>query len=258
MIWPISVAALEVWSAREEISVATTAKPRPASPALAASMFAFNESRFVWEAISEIISVDALIFITEAFVAFVWAPNSLTAWTVFWLILFRCSKILMAWLLVSFIIWALFSSSMAFSLACETSSPIVTISCSAFKVSSAWLPAPVAISRIACSTRRRYSMVFSELLFSSLEEFCKTWELSEMEPIMLFRLVANVFVLFVITPTSSPRRRFFWFTSTFRLPSARLSSTFTLPCMELEIEYAKMKLVITAMIMTIRIAPRNM
>ena len=41
-------------SARLLISSATTAKPFPASPALAASIAAFKASKFVWSAIPEI------------------------------------------------------------------------------------------------------------------------------------------------------------------------------------------------------------
>ena len=43
----LSAAKIPIWSA-------TTAKPRPASPALAASILAFNASKFVWDAISSI------------------------------------------------------------------------------------------------------------------------------------------------------------------------------------------------------------
>ena len=46
-----------VWVARPEISDATTAKPLPASPARAASIDAFNESRLVSEVILLIISM---------------------------------------------------------------------------------------------------------------------------------------------------------------------------------------------------------
>ena len=54
----------KVWFAREPISVATTAKPRPASPARAASIFAFKASRLVWEEIFLMSSVSSLILAT--------------------------------------------------------------------------------------------------------------------------------------------------------------------------------------------------
>ncbi len=50
----ISSVALAVWLASSLTSAATTAKPRPASPARAASMVAFSASRLVWPAIEEI------------------------------------------------------------------------------------------------------------------------------------------------------------------------------------------------------------
>ena len=48
--WPISPVALAVCSASALTSEATTAKPRPASPARAASMVALSASRLVWPA----------------------------------------------------------------------------------------------------------------------------------------------------------------------------------------------------------------
>jgi hypothetical protein len=46
----ISSVAFAVWLASSLTSEATTAKPRPASPARAASMVAFSASRLVWAA----------------------------------------------------------------------------------------------------------------------------------------------------------------------------------------------------------------
>ncbi len=51
---PISSVARAVWPASSLTSVATTAKPRPASPARAASMVALSARRLVWPAMSEI------------------------------------------------------------------------------------------------------------------------------------------------------------------------------------------------------------
>jgi len=48
----ISSVALAVWLARFLTSPATTAKPLPASPALAASMVALSARRLVWLAMS--------------------------------------------------------------------------------------------------------------------------------------------------------------------------------------------------------------
>ncbi len=50
----MSSVARAVWAARLFTSWATTAKPRPASPARAASMVAFKASKLVWPAMSRI------------------------------------------------------------------------------------------------------------------------------------------------------------------------------------------------------------
>ena len=62
----ISSVALEVWVASIFTSEATTAKPRPASPARAASMVALSASRLVCEAICEIRPTTEPIFSTAS------------------------------------------------------------------------------------------------------------------------------------------------------------------------------------------------
>ena len=53
----MSLVASAVLSASSLISLATTAKPRPASPARAASMVAFRARRLVWEEMAAMVSV---------------------------------------------------------------------------------------------------------------------------------------------------------------------------------------------------------
>src|SRR3954468_14238256 len=75
--WLISPVAFAVCSASAFTSAATTAKPRPASPARAASMVAFSARRLVWPAILLINSTTSPIR-AAAF------DNSLTRALVFW------------------------------------------------------------------------------------------------------------------------------------------------------------------------------
>jgi hypothetical protein len=65
----ISFAAFPALWARLRTSPATTAKPRPCSPALAASTAAFNARRFVWKAISFIIVIISAILELDAFIS---------------------------------------------------------------------------------------------------------------------------------------------------------------------------------------------
>ena len=58
----ISLAASALRCARLRTSAATTAKPRPCSPARAASTAALRASRFVWNAMSSITAMISAIF----------------------------------------------------------------------------------------------------------------------------------------------------------------------------------------------------
>ena len=62
----ISLAAVAERPARLRTSVATTAKPRPCSPARAASTAAFSASRLVWNAISSMTPMMSAIFLLAA------------------------------------------------------------------------------------------------------------------------------------------------------------------------------------------------
>ena len=104
LFW-ISPAASAEWSASFLISSATTANPLPASPALAASMEAFKESRFVCSEISVIVSTNSLI-ISDSFLSssilvstlivtsVVLVARSPRVWTICipWLIIFSASE----------------------------------------------------------------------------------------------------------------------------------------------------------------------
>ena len=65
MIFLIEVADSLDWDASELISPATTAKPLPASPALAASMDALRERRLVWPAMESMTFAASITVSTE-------------------------------------------------------------------------------------------------------------------------------------------------------------------------------------------------
>ncbi len=72
----ISLAAVAERPARLRTSLATTAKPRPCSPARAASTAAFSASRLVWKAISSITPMMSAIFLEDCLMS----AMAATAW----------------------------------------------------------------------------------------------------------------------------------------------------------------------------------
>jgi Tfp pilus assembly protein PilW len=74
----ISFAAVAERPARLRTSVATTANPRPCSPARAASTAAFSASRLVWNAISSITLMMSAIFLLLSLMPFIVSTTSAT------------------------------------------------------------------------------------------------------------------------------------------------------------------------------------
>ena len=74
----ISRAASALRLARLRTSDATTAKPRPCSPARAASTDAFNASRLVWNAISSMTPTISAIFFDDVLICCIASIASLT------------------------------------------------------------------------------------------------------------------------------------------------------------------------------------
>ena len=118
-------------------SSATTAKPRPCSPARAASIAAFRASKFVWSAISRMITMMFLI-------SSLWRVTSCAFWLMAFIELLICSTAAA----LSWIEWAcLLAPSVKFRI--ESAKILARSSsiCAAFRFSfSIWLTAVPALS----------------------------------------------------------------------------------------------------------------
>ena len=147
--------------ARSPISEATTANPLPASPALAASILAFNARRFVWEEICLMLSVSALIFCTDfacSTAASVFCFMTAYIWSVLWRdsVLIRSISPARSWICPEF-----FSPSSASRwILSELSLIIPTFStmCAAFALISS---IPAASSCVAAELSSAYALFCS-------------------------------------------------------------------------------------------------
>ena len=152
MISSIIFAEEFVCSANFWISLATTANPFPALPALAASILAFNDNKFVWLAICAIKFTTSWIFTTEEFVLCICSDIFINASVVLSLVLPNSFTILAASVPFSLIPFEVIDKSLTLSLICIIFLRILDTCCEETDTSSACVTAPFAISSKAALT----------------------------------------------------------------------------------------------------------
>ena len=157
-------------SASFPISSATTAKPLPASPALAASMEAFRDSRLVWLAMSAISLVTSRIWDADSLVFWVCSAIALTASMVSELMRSRSVRISCAVFWASIIDWEASDRACTLPLVCSINCPISVIFSEVSLVLSACELAPDAISDTAWSTCPEVSDIFSAFFIMASDE----------------------------------------------------------------------------------------
>ncbi len=201
---------------------ATTAKPRPCSPARAASIEAFNDNRLVSSAIAVIISTALWISCAEVFVIFICSAIVSTAFVVFSVYSDNSDKILLASVPALPISLALCAISEISSTICSIISPICFVSSIASSVSSACDTAPREISLIAVSSLSESLLVSSAACSSSSAEPISMLADSCIFLIISLRDLRSFVIPCSITPISSLLRIPFPSFHSARSPSATL------------------------------------
>ena len=212
-----------VCSASFCISLATTANPRPASPALAASILAFSERRFVWLAIEAIRSTASWILTTDSFVFMICAAILSKAADVISLVAASSLTISDASLLLRLICSDVSESCSTLFIMFETFSHIPIICCEEFSMSLACAVAPCEISLKAPLTFSAASCVLSALSFSSIPLSESTFDIFWRSTIVCCNVSRN---LLILSPNCENSSFPLCFTLIPILPCAILSSDF--------------------------------
>jgi hypothetical protein len=166
----ISLAAVALRCARLRTSLATTAKPRPCSPARAASTAAFSARMLVWKAIESITPMMSEIFFELAWISPMVTTTSFTTWPPLTTPAFEVLARSLAWRAFS-AFWR--TVALSSSMAEEVSSRLEA--CSSVRLERSALPAAISCeamlmasvaSLMRPTTSRRRSMVVLVSSFS--------------------------------------------------------------------------------------------
>ena len=167
MIALISPVNLADSSASDLTSSATTAKPLPISPALAASIAALRERRLVWSEIDCIISL-AFAIVSVALLVSTITPSTFSDISLFSLVILTSSSMIR---LLSFFRPSMlsidFESSPTSVIMPFNTLPDSSTDIAALWVSLAWLVAPSAMLLTACETSPEDSAADWEVAVSS-------------------------------------------------------------------------------------------
>ena len=189
--------------AKVPISLATTAKPFPASPARAASIEAFKERRLVCVAIAVIPSTFSLITSTASFVASIALLISSILLDVssldFWRLSIEVDVVFEAFSISS----AASEITTDVSLIDVTETFTVSVAFTAVCISSACCVAPDAISCTAFETSSVVCEIWFVISDRSVEETATALECFLMLLTISVSLSISEFVLLIITPNSS-------------------------------------------------------
>ena len=190
-------------SASDLTSSATTAKPLPISPALAASIAALRERRLVWSEIDCIISL-AFAIVSVALLVSTITPSTFSDISLFSLVILTSSSMIR---LLSFFRPSMlsidFESSPTSVIMPFNTLPDSSTDIAALWVSLAWLVAPSAMLLTACETSPEDSAADCEVAVSSSAIAAVFCACADISPTMPTRFLTIVSIERTRLPTSS-------------------------------------------------------